>query len=188
MHRIFNELLQKVDIQTQSVSSRAWLREQATNLSRSPTPSSIISQSDQQTQVAPFGSLILFGYDPKTKTSLPYYDKFPLIFVSDVTSSGFNGINLHYLPHELRATLMDNLYKIGIEKNPSVTSYDFMRRVRSLRFFKPCYKRYLNSQVTTNLAVIPSIAWDIALFLPLERFSGASKNNVHRASKDIIYG
>ena len=51
------------------------------------------------------GRMFMYFYDPKTKETLPYYDKFPLIFMVGPAQGGFYGINLHYLPPQLRAKL-----------------------------------------------------------------------------------
>lgn len=57
------------------------------------------------------GRMYMFFYDPKHKQKLPYYDTFPLVFPIEFKSDGFLGINMHYLPHMLRAKLMDAIYQ-----------------------------------------------------------------------------
>ena len=49
------------------------------------------------------GRMFHFLYDPKGKKTLPYYDRFPLIFMVEKAKGGFYGLNLHYLPHKERA-------------------------------------------------------------------------------------
>ena len=60
------------------------------------------------------GQMFMFFYDPKNKQTLPYYDRFPLVFPIELYSDGFLGINLHYLPQKYRANLMDALYSIEL--------------------------------------------------------------------------
>ena len=98
-------------------ASSTWFRNQALKTSSSPQA---LLKSDR-TRYEPYpmlGNMYLFSYDPKTKETLPYYDRFPLIipFRPSVVSGkagsgpGFYGLNLHYIPPRLRARLMDALY------------------------------------------------------------------------------
>ena len=56
-----------------------------------------------------YGRLNMFFYDPKFKKTLPYYDTFPLVLPLEKYPDGFLGINLHYLPMNLRIRLLDRL-------------------------------------------------------------------------------
>ena len=114
-----------------------------------------------------------FRYDPKGAKTLPYYDKFPLIFMVGPAAGGFYGINLHYLPPQLRAKLMDSLYDI----TNSASKY---------KFFKPTFKHYLSSQVKSEFIEINSTEWDTALFLPTERFEKARKSKVFADSRRML--
>ena len=42
------------------------------------------------------GRMFMFFYDPKTKDTLPFYDRFPLIVMVGPAAGGFYGLNLHY--------------------------------------------------------------------------------------------
>ena len=53
--------------------------------------------------------LYMYMYDPKLKATLPYYDRFPLVFPFSKTPDGFIGLNMHYLPYQLRMVLLDRL-------------------------------------------------------------------------------
>ena len=95
---------------------------------------------------------------------------------------GFFGLNLHYLPLELRAKFMDELYYLRTdsrfdEKTRISLSYEFLKFQQNgvLRFWKPAFKRYLADHVISNLVLIKPEEWDIALFLPMERFVKKSK-------------
>ena len=69
------------------------------------------------------GKMYMFYYDAKTKDKLPYWDRFPLIFVLDVRPDRFWGVNLHYLPPLYRAKLMNALYKIQNNGKTPLTMY-----------------------------------------------------------------
>jgi len=128
------------------------------------------------------GGMYMYFYDPKHKEKLPYYDRFPLIFVLEQYDNGFLGINLHYLPHVLRARLMDQLYTIAVEtKNDDMrlkVSYGLLKSASRFKYFKPCVKRYLTSHVQSRIYNVHSDNWDKALMLPLQRFTKASASKV----------
>jgi len=143
--------------------SRDWYREKAKEV-KSVTPSKIIYGNPHlnKTQIKP-GFMYLFGYDPKHKEDLPYYDTFPLIFPFKDEGDGFLAMNLHYIPHIFRARLMDNLYPlINNQKFDETTkikaSYSFLNSASRYKYFKPCVKKYLYSHVKTKflLCIVPS--------------------------------
>lgn len=137
------------------------------------------------------GSMYLMRYDPKHKDTLPYYDRFPLIFPYRKVPGGFYGLNLHYLPPQLRAKLMDGLYDYANntrydESTKLKLNYELMVNAAKLRFFKPCIKHYLTSHVRSKFMYIYPSEWDIALFLPTERFAKKNKNQVWADTKRIL--
>lgn len=138
------------------------------------------------------GSMYMFFYDPKHKQTLPYYDRFPLIFPFKFTPDGFYGINLHYLPHTLRARMMDALYPLVSDDNFDRStrlkglSYDLLNGSSKFKWFRPCVKRYLNRHVRSRFVFVEPSEWDIALFLPVEKFQKASKEQVWRDSRRVI--
>ena len=135
------------------------------------------------TNTPDIGSMYMYMYDPKGKDTLPYYDKFPLIFPFRIESDSFWGINLHYLPLPLRAKLMDALYDLKSntrydESTKLNLSYEILKSAAKYRYFKPCVKQYLFKQMQSNFIYVYPSEWDVALFLPLERFTKASKDQV----------
>ena len=138
-----------------------------------------------------WGRMIMFQYDPKTKATLPYYDKFPLGFVIDVQPDNFLMLNMHYLPPPLRARMMDALWSyvpLTEGQEPPDTAkitmtrpYATLQRIRSLRWYKGCIKRYLNSNVQSRFVQVYPKEWNLALYLPMTRtFLGASKQVIWR--------
>lgn len=191
MANIFATLLNKAAKEgitsTRTEEAKQWFRKEASSV-RSANPATIIKESPTTSSNSAVGKMFLFGYLPKHAKTLPYYDRFPLIFPFANTPDGFYGINMHYLPLTLRAALMDGLYDYVIEskqdKNVRIKmTYQMLSNASKLRLFKPCVKYYLNSQVQTDMAQVPASLWDIALFLPLERFAKASKTRVHADSR-----
>lgn len=159
-------------------------------------PNSINQLMTDQTRVKSrieIGHMYFFSYDPKTKDDLPYYDRLPLIFPFNSTSTGIYGINMHYLPYGLRAKLMDALYSIISdtrfdEKTRLKLSYDVLNSTSRFKYFKPCIKQYLYSHIRSQFVHIRADEWNNALFLPVERFQKASKEKVFRDSIAQIKG
>ena len=142
------------------------------------------------------GRLFMFEYEAKHADTLPYYDEFPLVFPIEAHADGFLGINLHYLPYTWRAVLMDSLYDLKTEpKNDSdperlrlfSNGYNVLKKSAKYRYFRPCIKKYLFEQVRSRYMEVPEEEWEIALFLPLERFVGENKRRVWINSKKEYY-
>ena len=137
------------------------------------------------------GRLYFFAYDPKTKETLPYWDKFPLVFPIDVDSDGFLGINLHYLPPKMRLALMDELMKVASNKALDYNtrlrlSYTVLNRAKKFRAFRPCLKKYLAQHVISKFISIESYEWYQAVALPFHNFEGAPATEVWRDSMEKI--
>lgn len=175
--------------------SRDWFRNKANQL-RSPVPQKIM-RSDQSrlkknVRTMDMGKMYMFFYDPKTKEDLPYFDRFPLIFPYAKTDDGFMGINLHYLPYDYRAVLMDSLYglvndeKYDDDTRLKMLTYERLNSAARFKYFRPCIKRYILSHVQSRFFEVHPTEWDIALFLRTENFEKAGKRKVWSESKKII--
>ena len=100
--KVFDEILAQGvragQIPARTQQSRDWFRTTArrTNV----TPESLVrgERARYKNRVS-MGKMYLFNYDPKHKDTLPYYDRYPLIFPVNKAPGGFYGINMHYLPH-----------------------------------------------------------------------------------------
>jgi hypothetical protein len=133
----------------------------------------------------------MFFYDPKTKDTLPYYDRFPLVIIVGPAPKGFYGLNLHYLPPILRAKFLDALLEITNnkaydEKTRFDISYNMLKRTASMKYFKPCYKHYLTAHVRSRMARVSATEWEIATFLPTQNFEKASAAEVYKQSRRMI--
>jgi hypothetical protein len=166
--------------------ARRWYRNTAAKFQVAP---SVLMRENASkfTNITRPGSMMLFNYDPKHKNDLPYYDTFPLIFVVGPAEGGFYGINMHYLPLRQRAILMDALYNITTnnrfdDSTRLKLSYQVLKRTSTYKFFAPCFKHYLHKHVKSRKLLIDSVEWDIALFLPLQRFQKASASQIYSDS------
>lgn len=192
---LFDEILTKGvrsgQIPARENKAREWYRDTAQTYRRVNEGQLMRGDRDRLTGRPLIGQMYLFNYDAKTKATLPYFDRFPLIFPFKKVKGGFYGINLHYLPLQYRAKLMDSLYDVTNNDRYDETtrlriSYDILSNASRFRYFKPCVKRYLTSQLRSRFLYIYPSEWDIALFLPLERFQGASKATVFKDSRQAL--
>ena len=131
------------------------------------------------------GKMFFYKYDPKFAKKLPYWDMYPLVFPFERAPGGFYGLNLHYIPPRDRAVLMDNLNQYA-----SNNKYDQTTRLElSYRLLKrygravPCVKRYLGDRIVSQTVRIDADEWEVAIFLPVERFQKASKGTVWADSR-----
>jgi hypothetical protein len=192
---IFDEILSKGiragKVPAREQQSRTWYRDTANKFKTVNEKNLMKGDTDRLRSQPKIGHMYMFYYDAKHKETLPYFDRFPMIFPYKKVKGGFMGINLHYLPHILRAKLMDSLYDISSndlydETTKLRMSYNILSSASKYKWFKPCIKHYLTTQVRSRFLYVYPAEWDIALFLPLERFSGASKSKVWSDSKKLI--
>ena len=126
---------------------------------------------------ASLGSLYCYHYDPKYKMTLPYYDVFPMIMLIGVESDTFLGLNFHYLPPKLRATLLD---RVNAKVAGGVINW---KKISKIPLVQPAVKRYRFDQISRKVIQIEKEEEEIAIFLPLERFRKASKGAVWADSR-----
>jgi hypothetical protein len=139
------------------------------------------------------GGLYHFFYDPLSKEKAPYYDMFPLVIPLDRDKEGFLGLNLHYLPPRYRAAFLDKLMSFAVlngddEPKRLRVTYDILKTAKTYREFKPCLKRYLDSQIRSKIVPIRPNEWETALFLPTAIFNGATPSKVYTESISKIQG
>jgi len=149
------------------------------------------------------GGLYLFIYKAKWRDKLPYWDRYPLIFLisnnamikGKPSNDHFLGLNLHYLYPRQRALLMDaindRLMRNGFDEthqnyDPNLYSritYEVLKGAASHRQFKPAIKMYRKDHVVSpNLIKIPGFEWENVIFLDIARFEKKSEAFVHAES------
>ena len=182
--------MSQAGVKQRTAKARTWLRSKVAEL-RSVRRNTIIRDTSRSTTGFYPGRMYFYFYDAKTKDTLPYYDRFPLVIPVEKYKDGFLGLNLHYLPIKYRLILLDKLYDtLNNERFNETTklqlTYNLLAGASRYEEFKPCLKRYLNSHIASGLIEIESSNWEIALFLPVEMFVGASTEQVHRDSMEMI--
>jgi hypothetical protein len=180
-------------ITPRTAESRAWFRQRASALgvvSRSQLMKEEPIQIKNRTIV---GNMFMFFYKPKHKDTLPYYDSFPLVIVLGPAKDGFLGLNLHYLPPALRAKFLDALLDVTSNKRYDestsfAVTYNLLQRAAKMKYYKPCIKHYLTSQLASKFALVPAPEWEIATFLPTADWQKGGSGQVYKDSRKIING
>jgi hypothetical protein len=128
------------------------------------------------------GGMYHYEYDPKTKATLPIWDKYPLTIVLEHYSDGFLGLNLHYVSGNDRTNLLlsllnNRLYDPSSDKMRVGINYQkLVSGIKSYPNFKKCIKRYLTSHVVGRALEIKPHEWGFSIFLPLEEFIENKEN------------
>jgi len=128
------------------------------------------------------GKMYTFGYIPKNRATMPYYDITPLVIPIELYSNGFAGINLHYIKPVLRLFILENFHNFTTGKGDSIRFKLSWQRLMSSKLLKvsaAAYKRYLYSHVATKIIEIPEIDWYILPLLPSTKFIGETEKRVY---------
>jgi hypothetical protein len=180
-------------IPARTQDARDWFRETARKIARINERELMRGDTARLVTTPIVGQMYMYYYDPKHKETLAYYDRFPLVFPFRKVRGGFYGLNMHYLPPQLRARLMDGLYDYANntrydESTKIKMNYSLLQSVSKLKFFEPCVKMYLDEHVRSRFMYIYPSEWDVALFLPTERFTKVTKTQVWAESKKMVRG
>jgi hypothetical protein len=178
--------LAKEGLTLRTNAARSWLRAKIKNLK--PTKQALFQDRQKLKDNTIIGRMYFFYYDPKTKDSLPYYDRFPLVIPIERYPDGFLGLNLHYIHPKQRIILLDKLseYSNNSKYDKSTRlrlSYDTLASASKAFEANACIKRYLFNHVESRFLEIDADEWDIAALLPMETFVGASTSKVYADSR-----
>lgn len=194
MANLFKTLEQEAfrnGITPRTKQSREWFRRKASTLRNVNRRSLMQMKPLERSSNFIVGSMVMYYYDPKHKDTLPYYDRFPLTIIVDMTPDGFTGLNLHYLPMTLRAKFLDGLLDnitstVYNEATRFRVTYNYLKSASNMRYFQPCFKRYLTDHVMSQFAMVPAPEWEVATFLPTAQFEKATAAKVWRDSRQMV--
>jgi hypothetical protein len=178
--------LAKEGYATGTNNARNWLRAKVKDLN--PSTRTLMGDRDRLKNNSTIGKMYFYFYDPKTKDTLPYYDRFPLVIPIESYKDGFLGLNLHYIHPKQRLMLLDKLSETATnDKFDSKTklrvSYSYLAGASRAFEATPCIKRYLYSHIQSRFLEISADEWDIAAMLPVETFVGATTSKVYADSR-----
>lgn len=143
---------------------------------------------DLTTRIMP-GKMYMFFYDAKLKEKLPHWDMFPLVLPFRKVPEGFYGINLHYLPYGMRFKLLGSLHRYATddklnEETRVRINWEILLNLSGIAPVKSSVKHYLDEHVQSRFLNIKYPDWVAASLLPVERFVGASKQEVWRKARE----
>ena len=164
-----------------------WYRSQVNKIASGTTAGQLFRQGKLNGRPS-VGRLNLFGYNPKFRKTLPYYDIFPLVLPLEPIKGGFMGINFHYLPPLLRFRLLERMQATATDQRfDSKTKFDVTYDdVKNIKIVKPTIKKYLYSYVQTGFLRINADEASVAIYLPVQRFKKASEAQVYSDSRRFI--
>ena len=199
--RILRQLAKNEGIDPSSRKAVRWFREQVISLYGGEslktgeiltnTKENLYKQKRIEGGTTAIGKMYTFIYHPLGKSTLPYYDLFPLTIMLNRYNDGFLGLNLHYISPKYRQILLGNLSGIMNNKKFDHTTrfrltYDMVRDWTKLKYAKPCIKRYKTKKIRSRVLQIPASDWNAAIYLPFERFRKRNKVSVWQDSKTHI--
>lgn len=136
------------------------------------------------------GHFCFFFYSAKgyKEGTLPYYDTSPMSLILSAHGNMVQGLNVHYLPLNLRVILFQQILAIegGSLSNQRKfnATYETIKAMGNL--YKPCLKNYLLSNIKSQAVWVPIDSSLIATFLPVANFKGASQTKVYADSRKLI--
>lgn len=182
------------DIAKANKASFTWLAGRLMHLYQNKSiPGAMAPRNYQNSQLFAPGDVYMYHYDPKLKATLPYYDKFPLTIILQIYSDGFLGLNLHYLPPDIRLQFMNKCIALanivpGYNRERMRINYDLVSSSQRFNAYVPCVKRYLIGHVRSKMLRIFPHEWHLSIYIPFEAFSKASKQKVWSDSRKMVGG
>ena len=148
--------------------------------------SNFIRMSHERTKRLEIGKMYMFEYIAKHRDTLPVWDRYPLVLPFTTTENGFIGINLHYLPHKIRAWLLSRLLKHSNEKTNKVhISWQLLTRLSRANVAEYATHRYLLTHITSPFRLVKIEDYPNAIMLPLAGWYGNDKKLVNRFRRQI---
>ena len=167
--------------------SATWYRSQVNRIASGKTAGQLFREGKLQARPS-VGRLNLFGYNPKLRAKLPYYDIFPLVLPLEPTKGGFMGMNFHYLPPLLRFRLLERMQARASDRRfDSNTRFEVAYDdVKNIKIVKPTIKKYLYAYCQTGFLRINADDAAIAIYLPVQRFKKAPEATVYADSRKFL--
>ena len=167
--------------------SATWYRSQVNRIASGKTAGQLFREGKLQARPS-VGRLNLFGYNPKLRAKLPYYDIFPLVLPLEPIKGGFMGMNFHYLPPLLRFRLLERMQARASDRRfDSKTRFEVAYDdVKNIKIVKPTIKKYLYAYCQTCFLRINADDAAVAIYLPVQRFKKAPEATVYADSRKFL--
>lgn len=118
------------------------------------------------------GRMYTYVYDAKYKKKLPYWDRFPLIIMLDVSATHQLGLNLHYIPPKARQVFIEKILHLLSQKNFGPKAYFKInwQAVKRVPGADKMIKMYIRSRIQGHMIEINPMYWANAVYLPTQQF------------------
>ena len=127
------------------------------------------------------GSMYTYRYDAKHKDTLPVFDRFPLTIKIESYRNGWLGLNLHYLPLQMRFNFLKMLLifrrdgaggDLTRDSRMESISYRALKATIPPAFWEPTIKRYLGDgkYMRSQAGLILPTQWSKIIFLPTAKW------------------
>lgn len=128
----------------------------------------IVNRDDNEIRRTVFpGHMYFFTYDAISK--LPYYDRFPMVYVVRKSDDYFYGANLHYLSMKQRAIVIRKLESGTIDVPLHIVHKYLIRECKSLFLDLATYE------------------WETAAMLPVEEFVMKKSNSLYDYDPELVW-
>ena len=183
----------KYDLNVAFRKSKAWYEQQMVLLMKQGImPWNVMKGNPAQltTRLLP-GKMYMFRYDPLTKQDLPYYDRFPCVLLYKRNISGFSGINLHYLPYQMRVQLLYRMmvFKTNAKMDENTRlrfQWSAIKGVSKFAAAVPAFKNYNFSGLRSQFREIRAYDWTTAALLPVEQFVKLADDRIWDKSRQYV--
>lgn len=175
------------DLKRLQKKSIGWYSEEIKRIKKNRfNKQNFIKMSTERTKRLEIGKMYMFEYIAKHRDTLPVWDRYPLVLPFTTTENGFIGINLHYLPHRIRAWLLARLLKHSNEKTNKVQiSWQLLTRLSRANVAEFATHRYLINHITTPFRLVKIEDYSNAIMLPLAGWYGNNRKLVNRFRRQI---
>lgn len=190
------EILQKIEqawlrnnpgaMKRNTAKSLDWFRNYVTKAHNKVGTGTMFRDRNLWKKSMTFGKMYFYEYDPKHKDTLPVYDTMPLVFPFSAYTAKDGaeivlGLNMHYLPPALRMVAFRALLKLKSEKRYRTNTrlqmeWKVLTAMSESKYFKHAVHAYRMDHVRSVFVEVPSVAWELALFLPTARFKKGGKS------------
>lgn len=189
------EILQKIEqawkrnnpssMKRNNAKSADWFRQYVTKAYNKTGTGTMFRDRSLWKSSMTVGKLYFYEYDAKHKDTLPYWDRYPLVFPFSAYKAKDGAeivlaLNMHYLPPALRLVAFRALLKLKSEARFRKSTrlkleWDTIKAMSESKYFKHAVHAYRMDHVRSTFVEIPAQAWELAMFLPLQRFQKGGK-------------
>jgi hypothetical protein len=183
----------KYDLYVAFRKSKAWYEQQMVLLMKQGImPWTVMKGNPSQLTVKIMpGKMYMFVYDPVSKGNLPYFDRFPCVVLYQRTIYGFSGLNLHYLPYQMRIKLLYHMMRFRtnakMDENTRLKfQWQSIKGVSKFAAAVPAFHNYNFAGLRSQFREIRAYDWTTAALLPVEQFVKLSDDRIWDKSRQIV--